>query len=329
MSKNEKMLLEHIRPATDEDREKLPMFSYSRLEQYKNCPMSYKLKYVDEKVTDDTSLALELGSLCHYVLETKGKMLKEEGTVDYDALNALLHNGLINANEDSTKPTEQMLGVHDLRAKYWEEWGKADRDSHMNYDDKICLFRDTVLKSEMEDSGWTPEYFEKYFEFVFDDRAILHGFIDRIDMLNGVYRTVDYKTSRKIYDNSKLTTSLQFSIYGMAILLEFGQLPIQSQYRFILLDKKQDALTLGWEKRAVKHLSDLFNCIEHDHKENEFIPSPSPLCHWCNYCQHNPNAKDYKHECQYYSLWTPEKKVYQVNREWKPNDPLANRKLIF
>ena len=329
MSKSEKMLLEHIRPATDEDREKLPMFSYSRLEQYKNCPMSYKLKYVDEKVTTDTSLALELGSLCHYVLETKGKMLKEEGTVDYDALNALLHNGLINANEDSTKPTEQMLGVHDLRAKYWEEWSKADRDSHMNYDDKICLFRDTVLKSEMEDSDWTPEYFEKYFEFVFDDRAILHGYIDRIDTLNGVYRTVDYKTSKKIYDSSKLNTSLQFGIYALAILLEFGQLPVQSMYRFILLDKEQMALTVGWEKRLLKHLTDLFNLIDLDNKTGEFKPVPSPLCHWCNYCKHNPNAKDYKHECQYYSLWTPEKKVYSVNREWGPDDPLRNRKLIF
>ena len=330
MSRSEKMLLEHIRPVTDEDREKLPQFSYSRLEQYKNCPMAYKLKYADGKSEQgETSLALELGSLCHYVLETKGKMLKEACVVKYDILEDILFKGVVVANIDSDKPTEQFLGINDLKKKYFEEWSKTEPTSGMTYDDKINLFWDKVVKSEMEDSDWNAEYFEHYFEFVFDNKAILHGFIDRIDMLNGMYRTIDYKTSKKTYDQSKLSTSLQFSIYAMAILLEFGQLPVQSQYRFILLDEKQDALSLGWEKRAVKHLTDLFNCIEHDHKEDEFIPSPSPLCHWCNYCKHNPNADKYKHECQYYSLWTPEKKTFEVNREWNKNDPLKDRKIIF
>ena len=329
MTRNERILLEHIRPVTNEDRKNLPMFSYSRLEQYKNCPMSYKLKYVDQKTTDDTSLALELGSLCHYVLETKGKMLKEDGVVNYEVLSNLLDQGLVNANEDSTKPTEQMLGVNALRPKYWEEWGKTDKGSGMNYDDKIRLFKDTVIRTEMEDDDWSPEYFEHEFSFVFDDRVILHGFVDRIDMQNGMYRVVDYKTSKKVYDQSKIATSLQFGIYGIAALLEFGQLPIEYQYRFVLLNEKQNALSLGWEKRLIKNLTDLFNCIEHDHKEDEFIPSPSPLCHWCNYCKHNPNAKQYKHLCDYYSLWTPTNKTYSVNRRWGEEPKNGGRKLIF
>ena len=328
MTRNEKMLLEHIRPVTDEDREKLPMFSYSRLEQYKNCPMSFKLKYIDEKVTEDTSLALELGSLCHYVLEMKGKMLKESCVVKYDILESILQDGVCDANIDSDKPTERFLGVKELRKKYFEEWGKKDASNGMSYDDKINLFWDRVVKSEMEDNDWSAEYFEHYFEFVFDDKAILHGFIDRIDMLNGMYRVVDYKTSKKTYDQSKLSTSLQFAIYGLAALLEFGQLPIEYQYRFVLLDERQNALSLGWEKRAVKHLSDLFNCIDMDNRTGEFIPSPSPLCHWCNYCKHNSRATKYRHECQYYSLWTPEKKTFEVNCKWG-EVPNGGRKIIF
>ncbi len=332
MGKAEKMLLEHIRPATEEDLEKLPMFSYSRLEQYKNCPMAYKLKYVDEKVTDDdTSLALELGSICHYVLEMKGRMLREEGAVDYEHLNNILTNGVKgatkNENED-TKEVQDMLGINALKFKYMQEWSTKDQKSGLNYDEKMEIF-DRVVHSEMEDDDWTPEYFEHYFEFVWDNKFVLHGYIDRIDMMNGFYRVVDYKTSKKSYDQSKLSTSLQFGIYALAVLLEFGQLPIEYQYRFVLIDERQQALTVGWTKRLIKHLTDLFNCVEHDHKEDGFIPSPTPLCHWCNYCKHNPQASKYKNECPYYSLWTPEKKVYQVNREWKPNDPLMKRKLIF
>lgn len=330
MTKNEKTLLEHIRPVTDEDREILPQFSYSRLEQYKNCPMAYKLKYADGKSEqNETSLALELGSLCHYVLEMKGKMLKEEGVIDYKILRDMLLNGITDANQDNDKPTDNMLGVMDLKKKYFEFWKEPDKNTNMDYDDKIDLFINKILVSEMENEPWTPEYFEHYFEYVWDNKVILHGYIDRIDMMNGFYRTIDYKTSKKEYDQSKLSTSLQFGIYAMAMLLEFGQLPIESQYRFILIDKKQNALTVGWEKRLVKHLQDLFNCISTDAEKGEYIPSPSPLCHWCNYCKHNPNADRYKHECQYYSLWTPEKKTFEVNREWSKNDPLKDRKIIF
>jgi len=34
-------------------------------------------------------------------------------------------------------------------------------------------------------------------------KLFLKGFIDRIDVKDGQYRTVDYKTSKKIYDQSK------------------------------------------------------------------------------------------------------------------------------
>ena len=328
MSKAEKMLLEHIRPVTEEDLKTLPQYSYSRIEQYKNCPISFKLKYIDEKVTDDTSLALELGSLCHYVLEMKGKMLKESCVVKYDILESILQDGVVDANIDSDKPTERFLGVKELRKKYFEEWGKTEPTSGMTYDDKIKLFWDKVVREELEDDNWSSEYFEHYFEFVFDDRVILHGFIDRVDMMDGQYRVVDYKTSKKVYDQSKLSTSLQFGIYGLAVLLEFGKLPIEYLYRFILIDESQKALSIGWERRIVKHLSDIFNCIQMDKDNDEFKPDPSPLCHWCNYCKTNPRATKYKHECQYYSLWTPMNKVYTVNCEWG-QEKNGGRKIIF
>ena len=328
MSKSEQILLEHIRAVTDEDRERLPQFSYSRIEQYLNCPMSYKLKYVDGNETLDTSLALELGSLCHYVLETKGKMLLED-KIDYRTLEDMLYKGVEIANEDSEKPTEKFAGVNELRQRYFEEWGVKDKTSGLDYNDKIKLFWNNVLPNEMESDPWEPTYFERHFEFVFDNRVILHGFIDRIDTRSGVYRVVDYKTSKKIYDEKKTATSLQFGIYALSILNEFGQLPVESLYRFILLDKSQRALTLGWETRLIKKLTEIFDKIDHDRNNDEFKPSPTPLCHWCNFCKHNPNAKDFKHLCQYYSLWTPEKKSFAVNRKWEDGPMNSGRKLIW
>ena len=324
---NEELLKDYVRPVREEDRGVLPVFSYSKMEVYKNCPYQYDLKYNQKKFTDDTSIALELGSLLHYVLEQKGKMLTQKTgsifdypVVDYEWLDKIMLNGVTETDE---KTKEHLLGINDLKKKYFETWYEKDNASGMTYEDKMQVF-DKVLHNEMEwsceNEFWRPYLFEYEFEFVWHDRAIIKGFIDRIDKKDEEYQTIDYKTSKKVYDSSKLATSLQFGIYALAILNDFGVLPSQSKYRFILLDETQSALTKGWEKRLIKALDNIFDKIDADEKAGVYKPSPSPLCHWCNFCSHNPDATDYKFDCEYYSLWTPDNKTFSVNRQFEVGD---------
>ena len=320
-------LLNRIRPVTDDDKN-LPVFSYSKMEVFKNCPLQYRYKYIEKKYSQDTSIALELGSLCHYVLESKGKMIVSGETVDYEKLNNILMNGVTETDE---KTKEELLGVNQLKRKYFEVWHEADNASGDSYDEKIKLF-DKVLHNEMEETDWKPTYFEKPFEFVWDNKVILKGFIDRIDTKDGQYRTVDYKTSKKVYEQSKLATSLQFGVYALAILNEFGVLPIESEYRFILIDDKQYALTKGWENRLIKAMDKVFGDIEASEKKSVFVPKPSPLCHWCNFCQTNPEATIYRNECEYFSKWTPTQKTFEVNKKWNALENIntaPKRKLVF
>ena len=320
-------LKKRIRKVTEQDKN-LPVFSYSKMEVFKNCPFQYKLKYIDKKYSKDTSIALELGSLCHYVLESKGKMIVSGETVDYEKLNNILMNGVTETDE---KTKEELLGVNQLKRKYFEVWHEADNASGASYDEKIKLF-DKVLHDEMEETDWKPTYFEKPFEFVWDNKVILKGFIDRIDTKDGQYRTVDYKTSKKVYEQSKLATSLQFGVYALAILNEFGVLPIESEYRFILIDDKQYALTKGWENRLIKAMDKVFGDIEASEKKSVFVPKPSPLCHWCNFCQTNPEATIYRNECEYFSKWTPTQKTFEVNKKWNALENIntaPKRKLVF
>jgi len=320
-------LLNRIRPVTETDKE-LPVFSYSKLEVFKNCPLQYRYKYIEKKYSQDTSIALELGSLCHYVLEQKGRMVAAKQKVDYDKLNNILLDGVSEVDE---KTKEKLLGVSQLKRKYFEVWHEADNASGASYDEKIKLF-DQVLHKEMEDTEWESTYFERPFEFVWDNKVILKGFIDRIDVKDGQYRTVDYKTSKKVYEQSKLATSLQFGIYALAILNEFGVLPAESKYRFILIDDEQYALTKGWEKRLIKALDKVFGDIEASENKKVFVPKPSPLCHWCNFCQTNPEATIYRNECEYFSKWTPTQKTFEVNKKWNALEnmnPTTKRKLVF
>ena len=320
-------LLNRIRPVTEDDKN-LPVFSYSKMEVFKNCPLQYRYKYIEKQYTQDTSIALELGSLCHYVLESKGKMIVSGETVDYEKLNNILMNGVTETDE---KTKEELLGVNQLKRKYFEVWYEPDNASGASYDEKIKLF-DKVLHNEMEETDWKPTYFEKPFEFVWDNKVILKGFIDRIDTKDGQYRTVDYKTSKKVYEQSKLATSLQFGVYALAILNEFGVLPIESEYRFILIDDKQYALTKGWENRLIKAMDKVFGDIEASEKKSVFVPKPSPLCHWCNFCQTNPEATIYRNECEYFSKWTPTQKTFEVNKKWNALENIntaPKRKLVF
>ena len=69
-------------------------------------------------------------------------------------------NGVTETDE---KTKEELLGVNQLKRKYFEVWHEADNASGASYDEKIKLF-DKVLHDEMEETDWKPTYFEVHFE---------------------------------------------------------------------------------------------------------------------------------------------------------------------
>ena len=317
-----KELLQKIRPVKETD--SLPKYSYSGLSSLKQCPYQFNLIYNEGKRSSDSTLALQLGTLLHYILEQKGKMLRDSGKVDYKELSQILQNGTTITDE---KTKEEITGVKKLKSIYWESWGVPDSEGR-TYEQKIEIFL-KVLSDEMENTEWKPYLFEHPFDFVYDDKIILHGFIDRVDKKGDSFRVVDYKTNKKPYPDKDLVTSMQFGIYAMAILNEFGIVPEEFQYRLILLDQEQYALTKGWEKRLITALDKLVKELDERQVSGEWTPKPTPLCHWCNFCSTNSDAKQYKNECPYYSLWTPNNKTYEVNLKYETssNNGLSNKKL--
>ena len=85
-------LKDFIRPVTDEDKVTIPTYSHSKLEVYENCPYRYSLQYEQGKRSNETTLALELGVICHRVYENASQMWKE-GKIDYNDLKFLLEYG--------------------------------------------------------------------------------------------------------------------------------------------------------------------------------------------------------------------------------------------
>lgn len=320
------MTFDKIRPVEETDRNTLPSASYSKIDLFLQCNHRYKLKYVDRNFDDSKAIALNVGSICHKVLELKGRAKMAGEKIDYQMLKRILYDG---CEEETAKGSEKIWGVDKIKTWFFEDWNTPDNKSGMTYDEKMKLFLDKVVPGEMEDEEWKVIGCEVPFEFVYDDRVIIHGFIDRVDRnTNEEIRVVDYKTSKAVYDATKLITPLQMAIYGMACELLYGQVPIEYMYRFILIDQEQYGCSLGYEKRAVKKLDKTFDSIQQCKETKEYVPSPSPLCYWCSFSQNNPSA-EFKGKCPYYSLWTPDNKSFSVNQTYDPLRTTVTRKLIF
>ena len=302
-------------------------FSFSKIDTYNQCPMKYKKKYEEKKFSSKSSLALELGTIAHKVKEEIGKTLIEGATPDYEACKTLLYKG---CDETKGKRTYHIAGVDELREKYFFDWVKPDDKTGATYEDKIALFLEH-LKDMENDEEWKPIACELPVDFLFMNKYHFQGSIDRVDQnKNGDIRIVDYKTSKKMFDESYVKTPLQMIIYDLSIQRKMNKVPVSHVYDFIFLGKQQEACSKGYQKRGEKKLQKLFNSIEESKASGLFVPKPTPLCHWCDYCSTNPNADDrLKHECPYYSLWTPTNKIFEVNKAFDTEKEVKSNEFWF
>jgi len=300
-------------------------YSYSKLDTFEQCPYRYKLTYIDGYRSEESTLALDLGSTAHKGKEIWGEFLINNKEPDLEHILDVVQNGreywkihIINGKEVEEELEEDIMGFDEIKEKYFEEYYQRCSKSGMTYDEKIDLYIQSLNQKELK-NGWKVLEVEKPFRFIYENKCILHGFIDRIDINeSGDLRVVDYKTSKDIYKSEKLATPLQMFIYALACENMYGKLPIEFIYDFIFLNKQQNACTNGYYNRGTKKLNKLLDDIKQCSEKEEFIPKPSPLCHWCSF-SNNTCAKDKKLNgvCEYYSLWTPKNKRYDVNKKWR------------
>lgn len=280
------------------------------------CPMKYKLKYVDKNYVSSDAIHLDLGNILHKVLEIKHRQIINGEKVDYDYLHNIILTGV--SEETEKDKGNFLIGLDLIKEKYGEiSFSEINQKSNLSYDDKMITFY-KYLKEDRLEEDWKPYKVELDFEFEYKKGIWLTGFIDRLDINSkGDLRVVDYKSSNKLFDHKDLTTPLQMLIYDLACENLFGKTPIAHQYDMILLGEKQNACTKGYYKRGIKKLDKVLTEIKECEKSDEWKPKPTPLCHWCEYSMTNPDILFYlEGECEYYSLWMPDKKTFEVNKPY-------------
>lgn len=286
------------------------ILSYSRIDCFKQCAYKYKLKYIEKNYTETTSLALQLGTLSHYIFELK---YTPNQTMSLEEI----WQGFLDGFEE-----EGIKGWNELVEEYGFEVYEVDEKTGNSVEERVEIMKDKFFNEAIEEE-WEVIGLEKDFLITFNNKAKIKGFIDRIDRhkVTGEIRVVDYKTNKKLYDSKQLPSSLQFYIYALACKELYGQYPTSCIYDMLFLNTKQYALTKGWEKRCFKALDKLLDSIiwYQEVGKEHMPPKPCVLCHWCDYCKTNPNAdEDYKHLCDYHSLWSRNNKTFEVNKKWMP-----------
>jgi RecB family exonuclease len=307
---------------------KLEKISYSRISTFEQCPRRFLLKYEQGKKSETKSLALEIGTISHYGKELVGLALINSQKPDYEAIREIVMAGYDEQtvkihDEDGEQvggkahETTHVLGIRELKEKYFFQWLEKDDKSGIDYDEKLGIyFRDLPLLEAATE--WKPVACELEFDIDYAGLFRLYGFIDRIDQnAAGEYRVVDYKSSRKVFDDKYIATPLQMFIYTLAVEHMYQATPMAHIYDFMFLGKTQHSCTKGYYKRGTTKLLKLYNELSVCRETAEFKPKPSPLCHWCDYCRTNKDAADdFKDECPYYSLWTPNNKTFDVHMKY-------------
>ena len=292
----------------------LKKHSYSSIDVFCNCPRRYDLTYNKDFRSKVTTLALGMVSIAHKCLELL--ILTQMGKLSYtlDEIINILYEGWIEPepnNEEQKTKDGNLLGVNALKEQFFEDFLEG------GYSTKLITFKN-LLAREFIMGDWKPIAVEQEFTYNFKDICLFHGFIDRVDMNSkGELRVVDYKSSKKIYENKKLNHSMQMGVYKNACLDLFGKIPVEYVYHFVFLDEQQNALQGKFlnkiDEEIIDTLTNLYNCSRSD----SWAPQPSPLCYWCPFHGTSPNADpEFIGRCQYFSLWTPNNKTFKVHKPY-------------
>lgn len=274
------------------DLKSLDRYSYSKISTYKQCKFKFKLKYLDKNFLYSANIATDFGSLVHETEEAIALALQAEQPVNYVALK-----------------NKFIIESRKLALKYPTEFFAADK-SGRTYRDKTYLYLDSAIYRLEKFLKNNPSLrilgVEQKFEYNYDDVHSFNGSIDRafLNIDTNEILIQDIKTWAVPAQSSELKAPLQFAVYMMAAqeLWNVEASKVKCEYDLPLCDIVQPAQSDDIVEEGKATLNKLFKGIHAD----DFKPTVSALCHWCEYNPlTNPAIVETKPDavCPYFSTW--------------------------
>lgn len=245
-------------------------FSNSRLNTYENCPLQYRLRYVDQvEVPARESIEAFLGKRVHEALEF-----------------------LYQTVESGYKPTLSELLDH-LREAWQREWSEgvyivrpgetvagyrriAERCLELYYRRHDPFDRGRTIGAEM------------LVTYPLDMEKDLHlsGYVDRlVDLGGGHYEIHDYKTSRRLPSQAEIDRDRQLALYQLGVTLQLPDVSsIRLVWHYLAHDRTMVSIRTPDQLRSLRHeVIALIERIESSARMADFPARKGALCHWCEY----------------------------------------------
>lgn len=162
--------------------------SYSSISTYEQCPLLYKLKYIEGR-REEKKFYLSWGKSLHDALE-------------------FLYGVKV-------PPAPSMDDVLACYREKWRDGGYETAEQEKNYFAEGERILTDYYLANIE--NWRlPAAVERQFNLEIDG-VKLTGFFDRVDKLdNGTLAIVDYKSSQRLFDKDYLAGDLQLTLYQLA-----------------------------------------------------------------------------------------------------------------
>lgn len=242
--------------------------SYSKVSTYRFCPWKFKLVYTDGyKIPPNPYISLGLS--IHKTLEEYHKAGKDS----LDELMNFYNQHWV--NEGFLNPQQTMT---------FYDKGKRMLDQYFEF----CKTRKTEIVAV-----------EKDFRYSLGKR-MLRGIIDRIDRWpDGRIEVIDYKTHNEMWDQSKIDSDLQLTLYSLGCKNALNLQPASLSYFFLAHNKFVSTVrTPEQEQAALVEIEAVAEKIE----QKDFTPNTAqcPRCDFKTSCRYSvvkpiqPNGKSHE-----------------------------------
>lgn len=248
----------------------MPLYSHSRFSSYENCPMQYRLRYVDEvRVERRESVEAFVGKRVHETLQLLHERLRDGILLTEGELTAALHA----AWEREWHATVLIVRAENSVDHYRRE---AVRCVANYYRANAPFDRDHTLGTEVEVS------------FLLDPvRDVqIRGIIDRLASTGeGRFEIHDYKTARRLPSQADVDRDRQLGLYQMAIAaLHPEAREIRLVWHYLVHGRRlQSARNPGSLERLRRETLAAVSRIERATRESDFPANRSRLCDWCEF----------------------------------------------
>ncbi|MFH1653520.1 MAG: PD-(D/E)XK nuclease family protein [Pseudomonadota bacterium] len=243
----------------------MPIYSHSRLSRFENCKLSYKYCYIDRIRKEEQGVEAFLGSRFHEVMEKLYAELKFK-TATLDELKAYFNElwdknwneGVLIVRKDRQPDDYRKIGLKAIE-DYYGRYHPFEEGRLLGIEKRIVIDLDGT------------------------DKYKVQGFIDRLmEREDGHYEIHDYKTSNTLPEQRYLDKDRQLALYEMGVRAAWPDAKeVDLVWHYVTFDKEMRS------RRTTDQLEDIkkntIGLIDTIEATEEFPPTESNLCRWCDY----------------------------------------------